>query len=246
MTLSKDALLAHVSADAAALAATGRAAPTVQVPSCPDWTVQQLLDHTGRVHHWVTGIVRSRRQERLPFASQEGGPEDLAGGLAWFEEGAQSVVAALDEAGEDEPIWNWFMGVAPARFWMQRMALETTVHRWDGQRAAGEPQPIDATLAVAGIDEVVSLFLPRFDTVAKQLSTDASIHLHCTDVEGEWLLRFGPEGLVTTNEHAKGDLAVRGAASDLYLLLWNRVTPERCEVFGDESLLRRWADVVRI
>jgi len=78
------------------------------------------------------------------------------------------------------------------------------------------------------------------------VSTSESMHLHCTDTEGEWMIRFTADGAVTTREHAKGDVAVRGTASDLYLLLWNRVSAERFEIFGDASLLRRFAEHVRI
>jgi uncharacterized protein (TIGR03083 family) len=217
-----------------------------RIPSCPDWSMHDLVDHVGRVHHWVIGIVGSRAQDRVPFSSQGPGPESDAECLAWFEEGAGELVELLGGVDPAEPVWNWFIGVSPVRYWMQRMAMETSIHRWDGQNAVGTPDPFDSEIAVAGIEEVVGLFLPSFPSTATQLSSDASMHLHCTDTEGEWLVRFGPDGASTTHEHAKGDVAVRGTASDLYLLLWNRVSAERCEVFGDASLLQRWADVVRI
>ena len=64
-----------------------------------------------------------------------------------------------------------------------------------------------------------------------------SVHLHCTDtnspavdgsddrtaVTGEWLVsRLDESGIAVTREHAKGDVAVRGRASDLLLWLWRR------------------------
>ena len=42
--------------------------------------------------------------------------------------------------------------------------------------------------------------------------------------------------------HHKGDTAVRGALSDLYLLLWGRITTEPLDVIGDDTLLARFLD----
>ena len=64
-----------------------------------------------------------------------------------------------------------------------------------------------------------------------------TLHLHCTDGEGEWLVRLDPDGVSSSHEHAKGDVAARGTASDLLLFLYGRVDPEQLEVFGDASLL---------
>jgi hypothetical protein len=46
--------------------------------------------------------------------------------------------------------------------------------------------------------------------------------------------------------HAKGDVAVRGTASDLLLLLWNRAGSDRFQVFGDAGLLDRWRAAVTV
>ena len=72
-----------------------------------------------------------------------------------------------------------------------------------------------------------------------------TIHLHCTDGEGEWLVRLAPDGATVTREHAKGDVAARGTASDLLLLVWGRITPDAVDVFGDAALLARWQDRTR-
>ena len=52
-----------------------------------------------------------------------------------------------------------------------------------------------------------------------------------------------PDGeLVVERGHAKGDVAVRGPASTLYLMLWRRVPPNHPDLarFGDDTLLDRW------
>ena len=51
-----------------------------------------------------------------------------------------------------------------------------------------------------------------------------SYHLHRTDGDGEWLVRLGPDGVVEAERaHAKGDVAVRGSAEDLWLWTTGRL-----------------------
>ena len=105
---------------------------------------------------------------------------------------------------------------------------------------SGLPSAQDA-LAADGIDEWLHLFLPRRPLPEGQAPW--TLHLHGTDdpapaAGGEWLVRFGRDGAVITQEHAKGDVAVRGPVSDLLLLLWNRLPrPQAAEVstFGDPA-----------
>jgi len=128
-------------------------------------------------------------------------------------------------------------------FFPRRMALETAVHRWDAA-----PGPLPADLAVAGIDELLEVFT-RLLPPDRLGGADGTIHLHATDEEltdgGEWLVAFGPEGITSRHGHAKGDVALRGRASDLFLWTWNRVPIDgRFEVFGDAELLDVWATAV--
>ena len=57
-------------------------------------------------------------------------------------------------------------------------------------------------------------------------------------------MRLAPDGVVVTREHAKGDVAARGPASDLLLLVWGRDRPDAVDVFGDAALLDRWQEQV--
>ena len=75
---------------------------------------------------------------------------------------------------------------------------------------------------------------------------DGSIHVHCTDTEGEWLVRRDGDDLVVTREHAKGDVAARGSASDLLLFLWGRRPVSALDVFGDGDLLDRFRESIRV
>ena len=49
-------------------------------------------------------------------------------------------------------------------------------------------------------------------------------------------MTLGPDGISFEHGHAKGDVALRGTASDLLLWAWNRVpVDDRFEVFGDAA-----------
>jgi predicted lipid carrier protein YhbT len=75
---------------------------------------------------------------------------------------------------------------------------------------------------------------------------DGTVHLHCTDVDGEWLFTRRDGEITVTAEHAKGDVAARGRASDLLLFLWGRVPATELEVFGDAALLERFSAGMRV
>jgi len=67
-----------------------------------------------------------------------------------------------------------------------------------------------------------------------------SVHLHCTDTDGEWLItRLDADGIEFRREHAKGDVAVRGRADDLLLWLWRRAD-SGVEILGDASVAERF------
>ena len=211
--------------------AADRAGFDARVPSCPDWDVAALQAHLGRVYRWAAACV-----EANAFVS----PGDLPGppgrdGLdAWVRDGADQVVAVLDRP-PDTPAWT----CAPSGqvgFWQRRQAHETAVHRVDAELAAGDPTPIRADLAADGIDEWLTL-LPDRRGVPPVTGHGETLHLHCTDQAGEWLVRLTADGPEVDRVHAKGDVAVRGGASDLLLVCLHRMTPERVEVLGERPVL---------
>ena len=46
--------------------------------------------------------------------------------------------------------------------------------------------------------------------------------------------------------HAKGDVAVRGPASDLFVFAYNRRDATGLEVFGDTAVVDRWRESARL
>jgi uncharacterized protein (TIGR03083 family) len=221
--------------EGAALATAARAAGVeAPVPSCPEWSVADLLSHIGRIHRWITAIVQEQRDELTDHWSQAEppAPEER---LEWFAAGVGPLADALRAAGPAVEVWTWTDDHSSG-FWARRQANETAMHRWDAQLAAGEPEPLDGELAVDGLDEYLGL-LQHWRGVDALRGLVGTVHFHCTDGDGEWLVRLGDDGVEVTREHAKGDVAARGPASDLLLVLSGRKTPPAVEVFGDAALL---------
>jgi len=245
----KELALRRLDADGAAFFAAAASDPHADVPGCPGWTVDKLVGHVGRVHTWAAQVVRSRTAEPISSRLFPEGPEDAPDlRLSWGRERHAELLDALRGLDADEPIWIFLPrgGTGRGAFWLRRQAQELMLHRWDAQQATGAPQPLDGELAADGIDELLTLFVAPAASSTTKVSESATMHLHCTDREGEWLVRFTPQGLEVTREHAKGDLAVRGPAESLHLLLWNRISRDGLEVFGDASLLDRWREHIHV
>ena len=227
-----------------ALTVAARAAGVdATVVSCPEWTVADLIGHVGRLHRWIAAIVESGG-ETPPgehWSASEPPPLDVR--IDWFDAGADLVADTMLRVDAASPAWSW-TNDPTAGFWARRQANETAVHRWDAQTATGRTEPIAHSLAVDGIDEFFEL-IPFWRRESTLHSGGESIHLHCTDGDGEWLVRLGDSGVIVTREHAKGDVALRATASDLVLFLYGRVDRSAGEVFGDETLLDRWQELVK-
>lgn len=232
MTLTREHYLSALQRDGTDLASAARGNLPARVPGCPEWTVADLVDHTGEVHRFwiqIAGGVTDPRQ-----AVRESPPApDLV--VEWYEEGLGKLLEKLRTVDPDQPIWTWAPVERPTASWIvRRMAQETAVHRWDAERAAGTRKPIEAELASDGVDELLYVFLPADPRLHR--GGGETVHLHCTDVAGEWLVRLRAGGFEVTSEHAKGDAAVRGPASDLLLALWGRIPFDELEILGDETL----------
>src|SRR5262245_51673166 len=77
---------------------------TATVPTCPDWSLEQLVRHEGGALRWVNALVSSRAEKNIPYEEipLAGGPEkegDPSALDAWLAETGDLVVGALREAG---------------------------------------------------------------------------------------------------------------------------------------------------
>jgi uncharacterized protein (TIGR03083 family) len=234
---------AEIAAMAAVIAETDPAAP---VPTCPEWTVGRLTKHTGIVHRWVTEIVSSRAAERVDVRNVDAGlPASEEAYPQWLADGAAPLITTLRSAGPDAAVWSWGADHR-ASWWARRMLHETTVHRADAEFAVGAEPSFDPVVAADGIDEFLGNLpaLPRRLEHLASLPAGESLHLHATDSDGEWLIKFADGTVTWSRGHEKATAAVRGPVGLLLLFTYGRVrgSDPRLAVFGDSSLLDAWQE----
>jgi len=221
----------------------------VSIPTCPAWRMRDLVRHVGDVHRWAAPPVAERRQTPIGKTDlpEVAGPLPVdADLLEWFREGHARLLRTLESADPDTPCWTFLPAPTPVAFWARRQAHETGIHRADAESPSGSDAitPFPPRFAVDGIEEMLFGFLGR---PADELRADPSrtLHLHATDIGGEWLVRVD-EAVEVRREHGAADCSVRGAASDLHLLLWNRRMPEELDVEGDPLVLSFWRHTVKV
>lgn len=238
------------------------------VPTCPDWSLEQLVRHTGGALRWVDTLVRTRAEADVDedLVPLIGGPDaqgDAAALDAWLAETGELIVGALREAGPDTPVWTWGWERSSG-FWARRMAHEITVHRADATLAAGLPYEVAADIAADAIDEWLQIveFGQRTDPddAARELrGPGRSIHLHATDTGPEsnaersergvfppegWgrIVELTEDGVAWRRGHEKSTVALRGPLTDVMLAFYRRLPLDspRLEIRGDRELLEFW------
>ncbi|MDF1604558.1 maleylpyruvate isomerase family mycothiol-dependent enzyme [Nocardioides sp. YIM 152315] len=227
-----------------------RAGLSAPVPTCPEWSVRDLVAHQGMVHRWAARLLRgewTRDADADHFEAEGRAAEDP---LEWLREGAIELVETIARAADDvrAPV---FLDDAPAprAFWARRQCHETTIHAVDALSAVfgRHPDPaetwIGAELASDGIDEMLTGFVTR-PRSRLRCAEDAVLVVAPDDVPAWWLLRLGPRPAVA--ERGSGprpdlppaDWELTGTAVELYLALWNRtVRPELGAAWGARTAI---------
>ena len=230
--------------------AAAKTDPDAPVPTCPQWRLRDLVGHVAMVHRWATAYVADGlttmltdedERERIPPPPQEHGAL-----VDWFRDGHAVLLAALRDAPADLRCWHFLPAPSPLAFWARRQAHETAIHRVDAQGAAdGRITPFDPDFAVDGVNEMISGFVLR---AARRLLTDPpkSLLVHATNTGDDWLVRIGTDTVHTSREPVPADCTVRATASQLYLLLWNRIDADGLDVAGDRAVLAHWREKAQI
>lgn len=236
------------------------------VPTCPGWTAYDLVCHLGNVHAWAATIVETCRQaaeqndeprSRKPKAVSE-----------WYAGKAEDLYEVLRTADPEAPCWNFVSGAGFAGFWPRRQTHETTIHTVDLLACTGSTAVVEPELAADGVDEVLTVFLPRMHDRGHPAELSAPVCLVATDVPRSWTVspraevgdpRAGvpaqPRG--STSESAPavvggpprvirrrhpGADQVAAPAGTLYRVLWGRAPREELTVTGDEARVAAFLD----
>lgn len=219
--------------------------PTTAVPTCPQWTVTDLLAHQAMVHRWATAHVTGGDPDTVP--RHRALAEQTSDLLGYYSEGLDTLIAGLRAAPADLRAMTFLKDAPPPRdFWARRQAHETTIHSVDAVAAAlgqvpraDEIEPaIGADLAADGIDELLCGFVTRGRSRVA-VERPVLVQVRPTDADDAWSVRIGATvetARDTSDEPA--DAVFHGSAAQLYVGLWNR--GDEIAVDGDASLLEAW------
>lgn len=222
------------------------------VPTCPGWTLAQLMRHVGRGDRWCTQIVTEQSMDAIDPRTVADGkpPEGRDNELAWLHQGPQLLIDAVARTGPQSPVWT-FLGPRPAAWWIRRRLHEVAVHRADAALALGAGFYLDPVVAADGITEYLERVFVRADAEGpaggdRPLGDGQSLHLHAADpglgAAGEWTILGRPDGIAVDHEHGKATTALRGPARDLLLAIVRRapVADLDIEMFGEAHVWDTW------
>ena len=190
------------------------------VPSCPAWTLRDLVLHLADVHHfWALTILEADPSKTLDFEAAYTEGDDI---IAWARSCTDELVAALRAKPYDSPCQVWWAEPAIAGAVGEHQVYEAALHCWDAQSTVMTPPALDRDICLAGIPEWIAVRVPWMADIDLPLIT-----FEATDAPGSWNLGGALNSSVT----------VRGTASDLYLYLNGRLEVSVLSLLGDVDSL---------
>lgn len=181
--------------------------PAASVPSCPGWTVADLVDHLGGVHQWARHAVVE--------GNPKGEPEPAVGDLvAWYRQHAGDLLETLRSTDPAAPAWT-FGTEQTAGWWSRRQVHETRMHTRDLLEAGGrvDAWELPAELAWDGVREVATEFYPRQVRLGRTEPIPGTLRLRATDLPDADPITIGSDEPV---------VEAAAPAVEVLLMLWHR------------------------
>lgn len=252
--------LHHLRVESARFAEVLRDTPSgAPVPTCPDWTADDLLWHLGEVQHFWAGIVREAVTDPADLEEPER-PEDRAELRAFYRAASAELQRTLAATDPGALRWTWSTEQS-AGFTRRRQAHEALIHRLDAELTAGSDRSgIDPAFAGDGVDEVLRIIFggcPPWGQIDPEAGT--TVRVAATDIARTWLITLGrftgtdPEGVA----HDEADLVVAdtdsgvdakatftGTAADLDCFLWGRPPLVAIDRTGNEDVLAGFETII--
>jgi uncharacterized protein (TIGR03083 family) len=241
------ALRGHLTAEAARLqAAAAAAAPDAPVPTCPDWTAAGLLDHVTETYDHKIQSMRRLKDPGEDFRIARPGTP-----AAQYAAALADLEAEFDARGPESLAFTWYGPDQTVGFWIRRMAHETLIHRVDAELAAGGPAgPVDADLALDGIDEMAQVMLTwgsraYREWVAPVLADNDGLAVALETGGRAWTVQVA-DGTVTVEDGTAADAqaVVTGTEGEVLLWLWRRVPADAVKIDGDADRAAALYDMI--
>lgn len=224
--------IVQLSRDGRALAdAAAAAGLDAAVPSCPGWSVRDVVQHTATVYRHKIAVLDGLLTEPPTEWPTEPPDGDV---LGWYADSLAALVAALRAHPAETPVWTWYDPDRTVGFWARRMMQETVIHRADVELASGEPHHVDAAVANDGIDEVLDVML-RYDTEAYADAPGSGQTVEIQTSDAAWHVTLGPDAAALSRGHGPADATVAGTPSHVLYWLWGRASDDAVSVRGDAS-----------
>jgi uncharacterized protein (TIGR03083 family) len=244
---ARRAIVDHTRRLAESAAAAG---PDAAVPTAPEWTVTQLVEHLGQTQNWVAEMVERRITDPTQLPTEMAVlPTDPGRWPAWLSKSAQRVVNAL---ALDVPVFN---AAADERtgiqFWTSSVLNESVVHGFDAANAAGRPAEVEADVAAALIsNHLAMLTSPTWEMLRSESAhalrgTGQSLQWLATDTTDAWFVERRPDGATWRPGQQPADVTVSGPAGSLFITLIRRrplTEAPDLTLDGDADLVRHWID----
>jgi uncharacterized protein (TIGR03083 family) len=222
-----------------ALAATLEGDPATPVPSCPGWSVTDLVAHVASYHRWVTDLLREAASHpRAPYSLR---PDPHAPLAEWYEGSLELLLEAIDATDPGTPMWTVTLD-QKAGAWFRRQAHDLTIHRWDAQNAYGLAQPIPDDRATDFIDELFQTALPYILPFVGRPVPDATLALRSADGSFRRRIDVTTGAPFVSDDPAPAGATLTGPPGDLLLALWRRTN--EATLTGDPDALVAWQRAV--
>jgi uncharacterized protein (TIGR03083 family) len=228
-----DGFVEHVRRDGERLASVAEGDLATPVPSCPGWTVRDLVAHVAQVYEHKIECTR------LGHAPDPWPPEwpDADLPLGWYRDAHARLLGMFDESDAATPSATWWPADQTVGFWARRMAHETAVHRVDAELARGEMRPIDAELATDGVDELLRIMLEGdWSEDADEAATGQRVTIETGRRVWDVVLDRG--AMTVSDGDGPSDARLSGEPSDVLLWLWGRAGDDRITFEGDAETHR--------
>lgn len=229
------------------------AAPSLdlRVPTHPEWTLFDLVQHVGLGRRKSAAIVAAGPADAPPEKSAwddgMGAPRKRDALLAWWTASVEQLTSVLRGAGPDRGCWTWWddsPSPQTSGAWARRQVCEIAVFTYDAQLTGGTPQPLPDEVALDGFDDC------QFTLCATTVAwphEPAVVDYHATEGHS-WRLRLSYVGAQAARlTPAAGgdpdtvDASARGTASDLVLFFYGRIPIDSLKVEGDRRIFNQLA-----
>jgi uncharacterized protein (TIGR03083 family) len=228
--LDPERYFALIDADTERMLEMGGRGLDADVPSCPGWTVADVVSHQAMVYAhkvrvmadngWPDPWPPAELRDRPPLEFLRDAKDDLFQEFARHDVGEQTTTF-----GDDTSIM----------FWVRRMALEVAVHRVDTELAHDAVTPIPDDLASDGVDEILQVMLhgnwaewgaeTAHPVEAAVAVETGGLRWRCAATE--------PIVDVVAGSSEPADATVSGNPADVFLWLWGRRGDDAVQIVGD-------------